>query len=163
MIFDKLFGKSESGSVYTYRNNESDDKLAEVCKFESDTEDCSLISQLREKQKQYDILKSIINNLEKNKQECIQCTYHFLESLGNEGIDFKPIYIGRARFPYYNWDRLYCSVTYVLKQMSDDMFNKFINELTTLKHKDDVISKRKSELENLENEIVAIKQQLGIK
>lgn len=163
MIFDKLFGKSESGSVYTYRNNESDDKPAEVCKFESDTEDCSLISQLREKQRQHDILKSIINNLEKNKQECIQCTYHFLESLGNDGIDFTPKYIGRARIPYCDWNRLYCSVTYVLRQMSDDMLNKFINELKTLKYKDDVVSKKRSELENLENEIAAIKQQLGIK
>ena len=86
MIFDKLFGKSEESGVYTFRNNKSDDKPADVCKFESDTDDCSLISQIREKQRQCDKLRAEIKSLESNKQEYTQYTFKFLVNFSKNFI-----------------------------------------------------------------------------
>lgn len=161
MIFDKLFGKSESGSVYTYRNNESDDKPAEVCKFESDTEDCSLISQIREKQRQCDKLRAEIKSLESNKQEYTQYTFKFLVNLSNDGINFE--HIRGECVPYFDHNRLYYAVIYALKEMPDEAFNIFIKELISLRYRANIILNKKEELRNLGNEIAAIKQQLGIK
>ena len=161
MIFDKLFGKSEESGVYTFRNNKSDDKPADVCKFESDTDDCSLISQIREKQRQCDKLRAEIKSLESNKQEYTQYTFKFLVNLSNDGINFEHI---RGEYvTYFERDRLYYALIYALKEMPDEIFNIFIKELISLRYRTDIISNKKEELRNLGNEIAAIKQQLGIK
>ncbi len=131
-----------------------------TCKHESDTGDCSLIQQLKEKQAIERMIKNDIKELEKDDISTIKCTYNLLHSL---------YHFLFYRIPCRENFEMFCNNFAVVRMVESSLHDVSIkdidniaNELKTLKQRTSILAEKRSALKVIQADINDIKSRLGI-
>lgn len=151
----------------TYRGN--------ACKHESDTNDCNLVQQLKEKQSALRIIENDIKAYSEYDLSIVQHTKSFLKSLESCGFKMDKYY---GESPY-----VFCASSCNKCSAVDNMFKGFYgvqrlekalcdvsleeidnvyNELKAIKQKRMVLEEKEAAAKAIRQDIVNIKMKLGI-
>lgn len=136
-----------------------------VCKYESNTSDCSLVQQLKEKQANKKAVDNDIKSYEKYDLSIVQYVRKFLTTLEEHNFCMDKHYRfsgeGAVDFMFNN----FCGVGRLeeaLYYISNDDIDNMAKELKSLKQRTIIINELKSVSKALENDIADIKEKLGI-
>ena len=143
----------------------SDSASQGICKYESATNDCSLIQQLKEKQAEARVIESEIKSYDKDDLSIISHVIDFLRTLEQYGFrmnDFKAFGYSEdvdRMFVHYNEVSI---LERALYNMSTSDIDSIANELKSLKQKTVTLEEKNSALEAVNKDIANIKTRLGI-
>lgn len=141
-----------------------------ICEFESNTNDCSLVQQLKEKQTMKRIVDADIKAYNNHSNATIQKFWHFLITLEKNGFKMNSNSNSYRMFPVQEKsdirDIFIIEGTYRLERVLDsftlDDINDIFNELMALKQKTIVIEEKQAVSKALVKDIDDIKTKLGI-
>lgn len=143
-----------------------------VCRYESDTNDCNLVQQLKEKQSALRTIENDIKAYSKYDLTIVQYTKSFLKSLESCGLRMDKHY---RRYPYRFNNEEDCGVVgymfehYGAQILEEALYNvslkdidNVFNELKSLKQKAMILEEKEAAASALRQDIANIKTKLGI-
>lgn len=140
-----------------------------ICEFESNTNDCSLVQQLKEKQAIKRIVDADIKAYNTHNYSSVQKFRHFLLALEENGFRMNNVYVTKQFDALKNSEinNMFLRegtrrLEYVLDSFSLDDIDNIANELKALKQKIIIVEEKKATSNVLANDIANIKAKLGI-
>lgn len=125
-----------------------------VCQGSTESNDCSLVVELRQLQKELDAVNKNIQQL-KNRQSYNTKEITTFLSCSDMKSTVIELYVG-----YQNVDVVAC-ISRAIKDLTN--FDNFIQELTTIYNNSTLITKEQNKATKLSDKISNIKEKLGIK
>ena len=157
----EFFGESKPSGLEEFAN-----QMQDMCRHESNTNDCSLVQQLKQKQAEKRELDAKIKNFNDDGISNIPHFVEFLMDMERQGFqmerDQKLTFYG-SRI-YYEFVRRFGvgKLEVLLAQTTDEELRLMFEELSNLKHKSKVISGLRENSARLGREITELKAKLGI-
>ena len=137
-------------------------KKQTTCIYESDTNDCSLIQQLKEKQEIKKVIKNDIESYIKYDPSTVSYIRKFLLALEKQGF-LMGFHYGDSKIDStFNGLNGVKKVAGALDDISIDDIDNMINELKNLKQRVVTLSEKISALKAIDDDIINIKRKLEI-
>ena len=163
----------ESQKLDKAMNNIYRGKIENVCRHESDTNDCNLVQQLKEKQSALRTIENDIKAYSTYDLSIVQQTKSFLQSLESCGLKMDKYY--RQSLYWFDKEKDDCgAVGYMFEHYGAPIIEKALydfsledidnifNELKSLKQKTMILEEKEAAASALRQDIANIKMKLGI-
>jgi hypothetical protein len=164
---------NEAQELDNAMNNIYRGKTENVCRHESDTNDCNLVQQLKEKQSALRTIENDIKAYSKYDLSIVQQTKSFLKSLESCGLKMDKYY--RQSLYWFDKEKDDCGavssmfehygaqiIEKALYDFSLEDINNIFNELKSLKQKTMILEEKEAAASALRQDIANIKMKLGI-
>lgn len=153
-LFNKLARASQSIDITSIEANQN------ICRHESNTSDCSLVQQLKEKQAAKREIDDYIKAYENNAPHITCHLQKFFMALESYGFEMDYFHQSVDRLFRYNYAAVV--IEKALHDLSIDDVNHLTSEIISLKQKAYVLEEKRESSKVLGQEIADIKDKLGI-